>query len=278
MKMPMVGTLLRCGSIDERRIAYYHEIGLDSIQIAGVYEDWLAPGTAPEKASDAFFELFRKYNISVPGMFLSYPNQDWAHPREGIGLVPEKTRAERMIISCRQMNWAKRYGIRYITCHVGFVPEERNEFYERFIIDMKQLLKFAASNGQEFLFETGTETVAGLAQTLEDIGEPNAGINFDPANLLIYNTDDPAKLVEELGSKIRVVHCKDANGPEGDAVNGKETVLGKGSTKFASLLAKLLQSGFNGPLIIERELPLGPEQEKDIAEAVTFIKSIVKGA
>lgn len=278
MNMPSIGTLLRCGSIDERRIAYYHEIGLDSLQIAGVYEDWLAPGEAALQASDAIFELFRKYGITVPTMFMSYPNQDWKHPREGIGLVPEKTRAERMILSCRQMNWAKRYGIRYITCHAGFVPEERNEFYEHFIADLKLLVRFAASNGQEFLFETGTENVAGLKQTIKDIGEPNVGINFDPANLLIYGTDDPAVLVDQLADKIRVVHCKDANPAEAGAPSGKETVLGKGSAHFAELLKKLLAGGFSGPLIIERELPLGPEEEKDIAEAVVFIKSIVRGA
>lgn len=275
MNMSSIGTLLRCGSIDERRIAYYHEIGLDSIQIAGVYEDWLAPGDAARKASDAFFELFRKYGITVPTMFMSYPNQDWKNPREGIGLVPEKTRAERMILTCRQMNWAKRYGIHYITCHAGFVPEERNEFYERFIADMKQLVKFAAANEQEFLFETGTETVAGLKQTIEDIGEPNVGINFDPANLLIYGTDDPAVLVDQLADRIRVIHCKDADPAEAGAPLGKETVLGKGSTRFAELLKKLLSGGFSGPLIIERELPLGPEQEKDIAEAVKLIRSII---
>ena len=275
MNMSSIGTLLRCGGIDERRIAYYHEIGLDSLQIAGVYEDWLAPGDAARKASDAFFELFRKYDITVPTMFMSYPNQDWKNPREGIGLVPEKTRAERMILTCRQMNWAKRYGIRYITCHAGFVPEERNEFYERFIADMKQLVKFAAANEQEFLFETGTETVAGLKQTIEDIGEPNVGINFDPANLLIYGTDDPAILADQLTDRIRVIHCKDADPAEAGASRGKETVLGKGSTRFAELLKKLLSGGFSGPLIIERELPLGPEQEKDIAEAVKLIRSII---
>ena len=274
MNMPSIGTLLRCGSIDERRIAYYHEIGLDSIQIAGVYEDWLAPGDDARKASDAFFELFRKYDITVPTMFMSYPNQDWKNPREGIGLVPEKTRAERLILTCRQMNWAKRYGIRYITCHAGFVPEERNEFYERFIADMKQLVRFASANDQEFLFETGTETVAGLKQTIEDIGEPNVGINFDPANLLIYGTDDPAKLADQLADRIRVIHCKDADPAAPGEKRGKETVLGKGATRFAELLKKLCANGFSGPLIIERELPLGPEQEKDIAEAVKLIKSI----
>ena len=269
-----IGTLLRCDRIDERRIAFYHEIGLDSIQIVGVNEECMAPGETARKTSDEFFELFRKYGISVPSMFLSYPHQDWKHPREGIGIVPEKTRAERMLLSCRQMNWAKRYGIQYITCHVGFVPEEKNEFYDRFIAEMKQLVRFAASNDQQFLFETGTETVASLKNILDDIGEPNLGINFDPANLLIYGKDDPAALVDQLADRIRVVHCKDADPAEDGAARGKETVLGKGSTHFAELLKKLLSGGFRGPLIIERELPPGPEQEKDIAEAVRLIRNI----
>lgn len=280
MNMPSIGTLLRCGSIDERRIAYYREIGLDSIQIAGVYEDWLAPGEAAGQASDAFFELFRKYGISVPSLFLSYPNQDWKNPREGIGLVPEKNRTERMVLSCRQMNWAKHHGhgIRYITCHAGFLPEERNENYDRFIADLKQLVRFAAANDQEFLFETGTESVDELKQVFADLGEPNVGINFDPANLLIYGTDDPARMVDQLADRIRVIHCKDADPASPGAARGRETVLGKGSTHFSELLKKLLAVGFHGPLIIERELPLGPEQEKDIAEAVLFIKSIIQGA
>ena len=269
-----IGTLLRCGSIDERRIACCREIGLDSIQIAGVYEEWLAPGAAARKASDAFFELFRKYGISVPAAFLSYPNQDWAHPREGIGLVPEATRAERMVLSCRQMSWAKRYGIKYITCHVGFVTEEKKECYERFIGEMKQLVRFAGSNDQEFLFETGTESAASLERILDDIGEPNVGINFDPANLVIYGADDPAVLIDRLADRIRVVHCKDAVPAEAGALLGKETVLGKGSTHFTELLKKLLAGGFRGPLIIERELPLGPEQEKDVADAAGLIGSI----
>ena len=210
-------------------------------------------------------------------MFLSYPGQDWNNPREGVGLVPAATRSERMVTSCRLMEWAARYGIKLITCHAGFVPEEKGEFYTRFVADMKQLLRFAAAYGQEFLFETGTETAEGLKQLLEDLGEPNVGINFDPANMLIYDNGDPAELVEKAGDRIRVVHCKDANPPAAGDAMGRETPLGKGSTNFAALLKRLVDSGFRGPLIIERELPPGPEQEKDVAEAVQFLNSIVKG-
>lgn len=277
MKKQLVGTLIRCEAVGERRIAFYKEIGLNSVQLAGVYENYLAPSDAARKISDEMFALFDRYGIAVPSMFLSYPNQDWTHPETGVGLVPEKTRGERMLISCRLMNWAKRYGIRSVTCHVGFVPEERNEFYDRFIAEMKQLARFAASNGQEFLFETGTETVAGLRRLMDDIGEPNLGINFDPANLLIYGKDDPSVLIDEMADRIRVMHCKDAVRAADGNPMGKETALGRGSTDFPALLRRLLKTGFRGPLIIERELPPGAEQEKDIAGAVALIDSILKG-
>ena len=272
----LLGTLLRCEAVNERRIAFFSQIGLNALQIAGVYEKWLSPAGAARKASDEMFALFSRYGLAVPAMFLSYPDQDWAHPETGVGLVPEKTRAERMILSCRSMDWAKRYGIEYITCHVGFVPEERGESRDRFIAEMKQLVRFAAGCGQQFLFETGTESAASLGAILDDIGEPNVGINFDPANLLIYGKDTPEALVGTMADRIRVVHCKDADPAGPGAVRGRETVLGRGSTHFAELLKKLLSGGFRGPLIIERELPPGPEQEKDVADAVRLVRDIAE--
>ena len=272
-----IGTLLRCAHLEERRIAFFKEIGLDCIQLAGVFEEYLTPAPEGREKSDAIFELLKKYDISVPTMFLSYPNQNWANPREGIGIVPVATRTERMLISCRLMAWCKRYNIPSVSCHVGFVPEEKNDFYERFILDMQQLARFAAALGQEFLFETGTETAEHLKMILDDINEPNVGINFDPANMLIYNNGDPAGVVDLLGDKIKVIHCKDADPPVDASPMGKETVLGEGSTNFTALLKRLVSGGFNGPLIIEREILPGPEQEKDIKEAVALIKSTVKG-
>ena len=182
-----------------------------------------------------------------------------------------------MVATRRQMEWAVRRGVRLVSCHAGFLAGKRDPFYAGFVADMKQLLRFAAACGQEFLFETGSETADGLHGLLEDIGEPNAGVNFDPANVLIYGKGDPAEFVAKFGSRIKVVHCKDANPPEAGAARGRETPLGRGSTHFASLLGNLLDSGFRGPLVIERELPPGPEQERDVAEAARFLLTILKG-
>ena len=274
-KSDRIGTLLRCADITEERIARYRGFGLSAIQIAGVYETWLAPGEAARRASDDLFALLRKYDIAVPSLFLSYPDQDWAHPREGIGLVPAATRAARMVLSCRQMNWAKRYGIPVIVCHAGFVPERPDDSCPRLIADLKQLARFAAANGQEFLFETGTESAAAQKRTIDAIDEPNVGVNFDPANLLIYGTDTPAAMVDTLAERIRGIHCKDAVPALPGAARGRETVLGEGATGFADLFRRLLAEGFSGPIVIERELKLGPEQEKDIAEAVKFIRPLL---
>lgn len=272
-----VGTLLRCGDVTEPRIAFFRDAGLDSLQIAGVYEEWLAPTTGARKASDDLFALLGKYGFSVPALFLSYTGQDWDDPERTVGLVPAASRSSRMVATCRQMEWAARRGIRFVSCHAGFLPAGDDAFYAGFVSDMKPLVRFAATLGQEFLFETGSETAEGLEKLLEDVGEPNAGVNFDPANILIYGKGDPAEFAETLASRIRLVHCKDADPPAPGAARGRETPLGRGSTGFAQILGRLLGSGFRGPLVVERELPPGPEQERDVAEAAKFLKSIAKG-
>ncbi len=267
-----IGTLLRLAQITEERVNFLRTAGLEGCQLAGIYEEYLS--LEGREKSDRLIQLLRKNGLEPDGIFLSYPNQDWEHPETGIGIVPEKTRAERMVLSCRQMNWGKRYGIGRISCHVGVVPEPGSEFYGRLISDLRQLAAFALENGQEFLFETGPEPVALLKQTFKDIGMPNVGINFDPANLLIYDQDDPADLLRELPEYVRLVHCKDAVRPTEKGKLGRETVLGKGATGFSDLMKTLLcDIGFRGPLIIERELQPGPEQEKDIAEAVVYLNN-----
>ena len=269
MRTNPIGTIFRTFSVDEPHLLKLRQAGLECIQLAGAVERYLDD----PQLSDHLFTLLDQHHLAVPSLFLSFERQTWA--TGDVGLTPKPSRVERMLLAARQMLWAARRNITLITCHVGDFPTPGSDDYRDWTRDMRHLCAFANDNGQHFLFETGPEPADTLLNAFSDIGANNLGINFDPANLLYYNCDDPAQFLAKTHSLIRVVHCKDAVRPQPGEPHGHETPLGQGDTHFQTLLKTLLAHGYHGPLIIERELPPGPEQELDVAQAVTLIRSIL---
>src|SRR5207302_1810904 len=78
-----------------------------------------------------------------------------------------------------------------------------------------------------------------LRRTLDDLKCPNLKVNFDPANMLLYDKDDPIAAVERLAPDIRTVHVKDANRPTTPGQWGEEVPLGKGQTDTRKFLLAL---------------------------------------
>ena len=264
-----IGTLLRLTQMTAEMIAFLKSAGLETSQIARANDDWMN-GSAGVERSEQSLRLLTEHGIDCVSLFMMM-----APGTTGDGFVTEEWRTTRMLFATRQLLWAKKHGIKYITCHVGALSNiGEGDAYKRLVSDFQQLLRFAEENDQFFLFETGPESVAGLKKIFADIGSPNLGINFDPANFLYYNQDDPSVLVEEMWQYIKVVHCKDAVRPAEGEPHGHETVLGQGGTNFVQLMHTLLGKGYRGPLIIERELPYGPEQQKDVAEAIRLLQEI----
>ena len=264
-----IGTLLRLTQMTAEMIAFLKSAGLETSQIARASDDWMN-GTAGVERSEQSLRLLADHGIDCVSLFMMM-----APRTTGDGFVTEEWRTSRMLFATRQLLWAKKYGIKFITCHVGALSNiGEGDAYKHLVADFQQLLRFAEENDQFFLFETGPESVAGLKKIFADIGSPNLGINFDPANFLYYNQDDPSVLVEEMWQYIKVVHCKDAVRPAPGEPHGHETVLGQGGTNFVQLMHTLLGKGYRGPLIIERELPYGPEQQKDVAEAIRLLQEI----
>ena len=67
-----------------------------------------------------------------------------------------------------------------------------------------------------------------LRRTLDELKSPNLKVNFDPANMLLYDMGDPIRAVEILGPDIRSVHVKDASRPTASGQWGEEVPLGEG--------------------------------------------------
>lgn len=263
MELLPIGTMIRDHAEADLYpyLDFLASLGMNCCQICRMPEEKLAANGENEE-SRKFVAHLRKTGLAPISIFLNLRVR-----AGGNGLVSPEERAARFVFCCRQMAWGAKHGVRYFTCHAGFFPKVGTPEYAAWVADMRELLRFAADMGEEFLFETGPESAETLRQTIMDIGEENVGINFDPANLLIYDQTDPAEFADRLFPHIRLVHCKDARRPQNGAARGKETVLGEGDTNFFPLLDSMLARGFRGPLVIEREIPAGEQLRKDIAAA-----------
>src|SRR4029079_13121875 len=129
-----------------------------------------------------------------------------------------------------------------------------------FLDTLTKVSELAKQAGITVAFETGQESSALLRRTLDDLKCPNLKVNFDPANMLLYDMDDPLKAVELLAPDIRSVHLKDANRPTVKGTWGEEVPLGQGQTNTKAFVAALKKIGFKGALCIEREV--GNQQER----------------
>lgn len=273
MKELAIGTMVRFGVPPEESFRRLKRLGLSSCQLAAVPDDYLY-GQEGRDNTRRLREAIEEHGIEVTSLFLSFPDQDWNDWRNGVGLVPPRTRASRLVRACRSADWARELGIVQIASHVGCIPEDSaSEAFRGFIGDLRPFVRLLGANGQILAYETGQESVATLKQALEAVGEANQGVNFDPANLLIYNHDDPAVLVRELGDRVIHLHCKDAVRPAPGEELGKETRLGEGATNFSELFRSLYQLGYRGPLTIEREIAPGEELDRDVSDAIARLEA-----
>jgi len=112
-------------------------------------------------------------------------------------------------------------GLADLTLHAGFLPEPDDPGRSAFLDTLARAADLARKNDITLAFETGQETAELLRNTLDELQAPNLKINFDPANMLLYDMGDPIRAVELLGPKIRSVHVKDARRPQRQATGEK---------------------------------------------------------
>ena len=167
---------------------------------------------------------------------------------------------------------AENAGIGMITLHAGFIPEddsnpERGVMIER----LQKIADIFAREGLCLALETGQESAEALLGILVAIDRPRVGVNFDPANMVLYGSGDPIEAMEMLSEHIVQVHLKDALEPAREGRWGRETPLGKGDVDWDRFfqLAKELPREVDA--IIEREG--GDNRVGEIREAVDFVRT-----
>jgi L-ribulose-5-phosphate 3-epimerase len=218
-------------------------------------------------------KIAENYGIEIFSVFMLFKGQIFNNKDgpETMGFVAPKYREERLKLALEFSDFVKEMGVKNIVCHVGFIPDdEEDPIYKTFLPVMKKVIEKCKENNQIFCFETGQELPSTLKRTIIDIGLDNVGINLDPANLILYGKANPLDAVEIFGEYVKSMHGKDGLWPNRDEYLGREVPIGEGMVNFPVLLRRLKNKGFNGPIIIEREIS-GERQIEDIKKAINYL-------
>lgn len=252
-----------------------NQLKIDVVQIAcgdPHHADWVEGDKLPQAAVAAGFRM--------TGAMLGFPGEDYTTPQtiqKTGGFGNPATRAERL----ERFKWAldrtRALGLTDLMLHAGFLPELSDPDRKTFLDTLGKVSELARAQGVTIAFETGQETADLLRRTLDDLKCANLKVNFDPANMLLYDKGDPIRAVEILGPDIRSVHVKDANRPKTPGQWGEEVPLGKGQANIRQFVKTLKRVGYQGPLCIEREVGNQTERLADIAHGIRFLKECVAG-
>jgi L-ribulose-5-phosphate 3-epimerase len=190
------------------------------------------------------------------------------------GLVPDERWDENWNHVQAVAALAARIGLKLVSFHAGFLPHSPNDpAFVKLAWRIRQVAEHFAAKGIALAMETGQETAAGLKEFLVGLKLANLGVNFDPANMILYGKGDPIDALRTLGPWLKQCHIKDATATKVPGTWGAEVVAGTGEVDWKAFFTVLAELGFKGDLSIEREA--GDQRVADIKTARTFVLGLV---
>jgi sugar phosphate isomerase/epimerase len=182
------------------------------------------------------------------------------------GLAPDATWPTNLGNTQPTAKLARELGLDFVTFHAGFLPHDPAD------PDVAKMLKrigavadACGAQGLRVGLETGQETASDLVRVLGELKRPNVFVNFDPANMILYDKGDPIAALRLLGPWVRQVHIKDALRTKRPGTWGEEVVVGTGQVDWPAFFGVLRDLNFEGDLVIEREA--GQQRVADIRQA-----------
>jgi sugar phosphate isomerase/epimerase len=254
---------------------FLDQLGVDVVQIACG-----DPHHAAWDEGDGMPAAARAAGFRMVGAMLGFPGEDYTTPatiQKTGGFGDPALRPERL----KRFQWAlertRALGLADLMLHAGFLPEPGDPGRKPFLDTLAKVSELARQQGVTVAFETGQETADLLRRTLDELKCPNLKVNFDPANMILYEKGDPIRAVEILGPDIRSVHVKDANATRVSGTWGEEVPLGQGQVNIKKFIQTLKKVGYQGPLCIEREVGDQRQRLADIAHGIRYLRECLAG-
>lgn len=239
---------------------------------------WI-PGKWTDEEAANIKAASEKHGVEITAFWCGWEGPTAWNFYEGqqtLGLVPPEYREMRIKNLCDGADFALKFGVKDVVTHMGFIPENPHDpLYGGFIEAARKVAEHFKANGQTLLFETGQETPATMLRAFEDIAMDNLAVNFDTGNVILYGKANPVDAIDTLGKYIKNIHAKDGLYPTNGRYLGAEVKIGTGKANLPEFLRKMHSIGYDGPVIIEREIS-GDQQNADILEAKTLLENVIK--
>ena len=217
---------------------------------------------------------FRKHDITIVSGMFGCKGEDYS-TLESIhltgGIAPDPTWEQNWESIRATAALALELKLKLVTFHAGFLPNDPKD--PNFAKMLKRLAEAADAFGAAKIalgLETGQETAPVLVKLLEMLKRPNVGVNFDPANMILYDKGDPIAALRLLGPWIRQIHIKDARRTKKPGTWGQEVAVGAGDVDWRRFFATLRELKFAGDFVIEREA--GDQRVADIRTANEVVR------
>lgn len=247
---------------------------MEAMDVKGIHLA-LGPFLAPDKrhgaAENAEALDFVKRQIAsgkwkLMSTMIGFPQEDYStleSIRKTGGIVPDANWEQNKALVAKAAKLTKELGAPYLSLHAGFLDERDPKAYATFVERVTWMRDECRRNGVGLILESGQETAPDLAAFMVKV--PGVGINFDPANMILYGKGNPTDALRTLMPWIRQVHVKDAVATKTPGTWGTEVPWGDGEVGGKAFLSALEDLGYKGNYLIEREG--GSQRAADIALA-----------
>jgi len=185
------------------------------------------------------------------------------------GVVPDATWPATRTRAIEVARVAGKNKVRLVTFHAGFIPHEEGAQRDELFARLREIARIYRDHGARIAFETGQESADTLAHALDLLGDDTIGVNFDPANMILYGMGDPVAAVARLAPRVAQVHVKDALPTATAGTWGSEVRVGTGAVDWKRFLAALASVPATVRLAVEREA--GEDRIDDIRAAIELL-------
>ena len=250
-------------------------LGLKKVQLG------LTPHRDDPGTWEGVQEVLDKAGIAIVSGMFSTVGEDYTTPetiRRTGGIVPDEYWEENQNICRSAAALAQQLGLKLVSTHAGFLPHEPSDpGFDKLSGRVVALAQMYAAIGGSLLLESGQESADTLLIFLDELakqGAGNVGVNFDPANMILYDMDEPIEALQKLVYRVQQVHVKDAKRTAVKGQWGEEVVVGTGQVDWTAFVRILAQADYEGDYIFEREA--GNVRVGDIAQGIAALQAAMQ--